>query len=108
MGIGDEVRKLEEENKALRDIVNDITLIQESMVVLTQVVADVMQKLSDIDDGTIFNEQLEVIESDDTGQAKAGPQSQTRYQVTEVGGDNEQPASTYKVDTSQYLPGGDF
>ena len=105
MGIGEEVRKLEEENKALREIVNDIELIDSALKQLTQVVADVMKKLSDIDDGSIFT-QLEVIESDGTGQAKAGPQ-QTRYTVTEHGGDDEMPQATYKVDTSQFLP-GDF
>ena len=108
MGIGDEVRKLEEENKALRDIVNDITLIQESMQVLTQVVADVMKKLSNIDDGSIYTDEIVVIDTDDTGQTPPGPQTDPRYKVTEIGGDDEQPASTYKVDTSQYLPGGDF
>lgn len=107
MGIGEEVRKLEEENKALREIVNDIELIDSALKQLTQVVADVMKKLSDIDDGSIFETQLEVIESDETGQAKAGPQ-QTRYTVTEHGGDDEMPQATYKVDTSQFLPPGDF
>jgi len=106
MSLGDDVIKLENENKALREIVNDIELIDEALKQLTQVVADVLKKLSDIDDGSIFEPGLEVIESDETGQAKPGPQN-TRYTVTEVGGDDEMPQATYKVDTSQYLP-GDF
>ena len=108
MGIGDEVMKLETENKSLRDIVADIVLIDTALDQLKQVVAEVVKKLADIESGVMPVEpSAEVIINDETGQAPAGPQ-ESRYQLTEIGGDDEQPASTYKVDSSQFLPGGEF
>lgn len=108
MGIGDEVMKLETENKSLRDIVADIVLIDTALDQLKQVVADVVKKLEAIESGVIpIEEDVEVIDTDNSGQAPPGPQDESRYTLTEIGGD-EQPASTYKVDSSQFLPGGDL
>ena len=98
--------KLETENKSLRDIVADIVLIDTALDQLKQVVADVVNKLEAIESGVLpIEADAEVITNDETGQAPAGPQ-ESRYQVTELGADK--PAVPYRVDTKQFIGGGDF
>jgi hypothetical protein len=108
VGIGDEVLKLESENKMLRDIVADIVLIGAALDQLKQVVGEVVKKLADLESGVIpIEPSAEVVVVDsNTDQVPPGPQD-SRYQLTEIGGD-EQKSVPYKVDSSQYLPGGDF
>ena len=104
MNIIEQVKQMNEELEQLRKSLVDVHLIRDTLTQLTTIVDDIINKAPAPSD-TVPETQIEVVKDEHVNAAVVAiPDS--RYQVTEVGGD-DQPASTYKVDSNKYLP-GDF
>lgn len=104
MNIIEQVKQMNEELEQLRKSLVDVHLIRDTLRQLITIVDDIIDKAPAPSD-TVPETQIEVVNDEHVNAAiVAIPDS--RYRVTEVGGD-DQPAATYKVDSNKYLS-GDF